>query len=439
MPQAISLISARFSDTEVMLASNKTQWASECLQAISQMEHAEEILTNDCANSDFWPSSDSYMSYYRPYKVTDGTLTINVKGMLIHNFGYQLGDYATGYEYIRQALIRGLGDTEVKRIAMICASGGGHVAGNFDLVDFIYNSRGVKPIEAFVNESAYSACMSIASACDKITMTRTSGVGSIGVVTMHVDYTKYLENSGIKITLLAVGEYKTEGSQYSILTEAAKKRTIDRLTGVYDIFTATVARNLNISEDVVRGTEAQTYSAPEAVELGLAHAISSFNEAITGFASGETVTDEDDSMSDQEKADIAAKEKADAANAARAEGTTQGATAERTRISAIMNCEEAKGRSTLANHLAMNTGTSPEDAKAILGASALEVVATTVVDPKKTVIKKNHFEEAMNNSENPEITASDEDSSGELSTDDQVKTIMGNYTAHSGFKSARKH
>lgn len=435
MPQSISLIGARFSGTEVMLAPDKTQWASECLQAIAVMEHAEEILTNDCANSDFWPESDSYMSYYRPYKVTDGTLMINVKGMLIHNFGYQIGDYATGYEYIRQAFIRGLGDTEVKRIAMVCASGGGHVAGNFDLVDFIFNSRGIKPIEAFVNESAYSACMSLASACDKITMTRTAGVGSIGVVTMHVDYTKYLENQGIKITLIAVGDYKTEGSPYTVLTEAAKKRTIDRLTGVYDIFTSTVARNLNISEDVVRGTEAQTYSAPEAVELGLAHAISSFNESITGYASGETVTDEDDSMSDQEKADQAAREKAEAAQAARAEGTTQGATAERARISAIMNCEEAKGRETLANHLAMNTDDSPEKAKATLAASP---VATAAVPEKKETAKTNHFEEAMGKS-NPEIASVEGQEGAELSTEDNVKSIMGNYASYSGFKSERKH
>lgn len=437
MPNSLSLISAKFSGTEVMLAPDKTQWASECLQAIAVMQHAEEILTNDSANSDFWPSLDSYMSYYRPYKVSDGTLMINVKGMLIHNFGYQLGDYATGYEYIRQAFIRGLSDTEVKRIAVICASGGGHVAGNFDLVDFIYNSRGIKPIEAFVNESAYSACMSIASACDKITMTRTSGVGSIGVVTMHVDYTQYLEKQGIKITLIAVGDYKTEGSPYTELTEAAKKRTIDRLTGVYDIFTSTVARNLNISEDVVRGTEAQTYSAPEAVELGLAHAISSFNEAITGYASGESVTDEDDSMSDQEKADILAKEKADAANAARAEGTAQGATAERTRISAIMKCDEAKDKQAMASHIAYNTAMTLEDAKGMLNAAAVEVVAT--VPAKKETAKVNHFEQAMDKSPNPEIGAEGGQlAEGELSTDDQVKSIMGNYGAISGFQTQRK-
>ncbi len=428
-----SLLAARFSDTHMLIAKSMTQWASDCLKAIAALDKAEELLTEDSANSDFWPASDSYMAYYRPYKVQDGTLMINVKGMLIHNFGYQISDYATGYEYIRQALIRGLSDTEVKRIALICASGGGHVAGNFDLVDFIYASRGTKPIEAFVNESAYSACYSIASACDKITMTRTSGVGSVGVVTMHVDYSKKLENDGIKVTLIAVGDFKTEGNPYEPLGDAAKQRTTDRLTHVYDIFTSTVARNLKISEDIVRGTEALTYSAPEAIELGLAHAVSSFNEAITAFASGETVTNEDDSMSDQE---IAAKKAADQESAARAEGLTQGASAERTRISAILNCDEAKDRSKMANHLAMNTQMSVEDAKAMLAVAASEVVATVVAAPAAPAASTNHFKDAMDKGDNPGISSTEANDEN-LQGGDLVKQILADHSSITGFKSPR--
>ena len=70
------------------------------------------------------------------------------------------------------------------------------VAGNFDLVDRIFAARGVKPIRAYAAESAYSAAYSIASAADDITVSRTGGVGSIGVVTVHADYSQALDAGG---------------------------------------------------------------------------------------------------------------------------------------------------------------------------------------------------------------------------------------------------
>ncbi len=68
---------------------------------------------------------------------------------------------------------------EVKGIAFVIDSPGGHVAGNFDLVDKIFAARDVKPIRAFAAENAYSAAYSIASAAQSITVARTGGVGSI--------------------------------------------------------------------------------------------------------------------------------------------------------------------------------------------------------------------------------------------------------------------
>jgi hypothetical protein len=47
--------------------------------------------------------------------------------------------------------------------------------------------------------------------------------------------------------------------------------------------------------------------------------------------------------------------------------------AERARMSAILGCEEAKGRAKLAQHLASSTDMTLEDAKKTLAASALEV------------------------------------------------------------------
>jgi ClpP class serine protease len=78
---------------------------------------------------------------------------------------------------------------------------GGEVSGCFDLVDAIYAIRGKKPIWGILNEYAYSAGYAIASACDYVTVPRTGGVGSIGVITMHVDMSKAIDSAGLKSPL----------------------------------------------------------------------------------------------------------------------------------------------------------------------------------------------------------------------------------------------
>src|SRR5688500_10303064 len=106
-------------------------------------------------------------------------------GVLLNRFSYQLGHCATGYTYIERAVRRGMEDPEVKGIAFICDSPGGESSGVFELCDKITAYRGTKPMRAFASDRAYSACYMVACSANSITMTRTAGVGSIGVVTMH--------------------------------------------------------------------------------------------------------------------------------------------------------------------------------------------------------------------------------------------------------------
>ena len=76
------------------------------------------------------------------------------------------------------------------------------------------------------------------------------------------------------------------------------------------------------------------------------------------------------------KADAEAKSKAAADEKAKAEASAKNqvdaASAERARIEAIINADEAKGRGKLASHLALKTSMTVDEAKALLAASAQE-------------------------------------------------------------------
>ena len=165
-----NILAARFANTVALVTPEMADWANERLASASAQIHqinAREQASDKAERAemidDYWPSEDHWLSAFRPYKVENGTLMIPVKGMLLHDFGYQLYDWATGYSYILRAFQRGMEDPQVQRIAMVISSGGGEVAGLFDVSDQIYAMRGTKPILSLVNEHAYSAAYALAS------------------------------------------------------------------------------------------------------------------------------------------------------------------------------------------------------------------------------------------------------------------------------------
>lgn len=365
---------------------------------------------------DFWFSDDDWRAIYRPYTVVNGTLIISVKGVLLHDFPYQMFTYATGYKYLAKALERGLADPEVKQIAWVINSPGGHVAGAFQFADVLYAARGQKPMWAICDESAYSAAYLIASAVGPIHVPMTGGVGSIGVICVHFDYSKAIEKEGLKVTFFTFGAHKADGNPYEPLSDDARKRMQARIDELGEIFVATVARNRSLDADAVRDTQALTYSASEAVSIGLADKISNSADAIAALAA-QPSEEEEAEMPNENKAavDMAAVDQARAEGFAagkiegHAEGMKEGATAERTRVSAIVNSEEGQKRPTLALKMATGEKYSALDAdtvKEMLADLPEEKAAVAVDEGTKTkAAAAVDFNAAMDNSNNPDLGA----------------------------------
>ncbi len=315
---------ARFADAPALVAPERRDEFEACLVALSADTQLRTAMAERAAagGDPFWDVAQ----YYRPYVVSNGILTIPVRGVLLNDFPYQYGTWATGYGYIAKAMERGLADSDVKGIALIINSPGGEVAGNFDLVDAIFASRGSKPIRAFAAEAAYSAAYSIASAADSISLPRTGGVGSIGVVTSHLDLSKAYDEIGFKVTFIFAGAHKVDGNAYEPLPAAVKTRIQERIDALYDVFVSTVARNRGLDEQAVRDTEALTFMASEALAKGLADQVGSLDSSLAAFAADVLNPDEgDETMSDTKPAMTVASAKADypdVANALIAEGRT---------------------------------------------------------------------------------------------------------------------
>lgn len=355
---------ARLDGQPILASEGSANQVTSLLNALAAHELAPVVMSTEFASTgDFWTElGEDYTKMLRPYRVANGVLQIPVRGVLLKDFPYQFFGMATGYEYVRAAFDRGIADPDVNGIAFVYDTPGGMVAGNFDLVDHIHANRGAKAIAGFADEHAYSAGYSLISAADpgRIVVARTGGVGSIGVVTAHVDYSEAMAKMGVKVTFIHAGKYKVEGNPYEALSDDAKERIQTRIDGLYSIFVTTVARNRGMDEKAVRATEALTFSAEEAVSNGLADSIGSLDDAIAAFAA--SMSKEDEKMTTK---DTAAVDQA-AIDTARAEGMVAGAAAERARISAIVNSEAGAKRPKAALKMATNEKFSAVDGEAIV-------------------------------------------------------------------------
>ena len=207
-----------------------------------------------------------------PYDVVDGVAIIPIKGVLVHGQSWcWWGE--TSYGDLRALMKLALADAEVSAIVLHVDSPGGEVAGCFDLADDIYEMRGTKPIVAIIDEYCCSAAYALASSADKMVAPRTAVIGSIGVITMHLDVTAALEKAGLKVTTVQFGDQKSDSYPTTVLSDDARKRMQTDIDRLGEMFVALVARNRDIDPDAVRATQAGVFLGAAAVKAGLADAV----------------------------------------------------------------------------------------------------------------------------------------------------------------------
>lgn len=220
--------------------------------------------------------SDQVEAAWTPYQVVQGVAIIPVQGTLVHKLG-TLRPFSgmTGYDGLRANISMAAEDDAVRGIVYDIDSGGGEVSGCFDLVDAMADLRGHKPQWSILSECAYSAAYAIACATDKIIVPRTGGTGSVGVISMHVDFSQALAEEGIEVTLITYGDRKGDGHFSKSLSKTARARLQADVDTMGDLFTDTVARYRGMAVSKVRQTQAATYLGAQGVDIGFADAVMS--------------------------------------------------------------------------------------------------------------------------------------------------------------------
>lgn len=217
----------------------------------------------------------------RPYQLTpEGVAVIPIMGTLVKRGDWMSSASGlTGYNRLQGQIEDAATDPKVKGIILDVDSCGGQVNGLFDLVDLVRAARENKPLWAVADDDCYSAAYAIASAAEKIYLTRTGGVGSVGVLAAHRDETQANAMEGISYTFFRSGQYKYEGNEDEPLSDHAAQTLQQRVDEMGLLLAQTVGKNRGMSAQAVLDMEAALFFGQYGIDAGLADQIGTLEQA----------------------------------------------------------------------------------------------------------------------------------------------------------------
>ena len=217
------------------------------------------------------------------YSIKDGIAVVPVLGPLMTR-----GDWLTSllgandYGTLARSLDGAFTDPSARAVVLEMDSPGGEVGGLFDLVDRIGALREAtaKPLWAVAGEAALSAAYAIASAADRLYVTRTAEIGSIGILAAHVDESGADAMAGRRWTLVHAGDRKTDGNSHVPLSDRALAAIQADVDALHAEFVALVARNRRLTPEAVRATEAAIWRGKAGIAAGFADRLGTLDHAL---------------------------------------------------------------------------------------------------------------------------------------------------------------
>ncbi len=219
--------------------------------------------------------------------VQGGIGVVSVRGPLTNRDSFWNRYFGvTSYADIRRALVAAASRSDIQGILLDIDSGGGAVSGVADTSDLIKAiDKDVKPVWAFADGTMASAAYWIGSSARKVFSSKTSLVGSIGVIVTHMEYSKALKEAGVGVTVMRAGEYKALVNSVEPLSDTAARQMQDQLNAAYGIFIEHVAdaRGTTVNLADQRMGQGREFFGEQAHAAGLVDGISTFDSVLGEF------------------------------------------------------------------------------------------------------------------------------------------------------------
>lgn len=137
-----------------------------------------------------------------------------------------------------------------------------------------------KPVVSVANTAANSAAYYLASQADKMFVTPSGQVGSIGTFIVHTDESKAREQMGVKETVIKAGRFKA--IPLEPLTPESHDHLQNFVNDTNDRFVSAVARGRGVTEEYVRENfgDGGVVTPDQAVQAGMVDGIATFDSVL---------------------------------------------------------------------------------------------------------------------------------------------------------------
>ena len=333
---------------------------------------------------------------------------------------------ATSVEMLGRDLGTALADPQVESILLNVNSPGGEADGVSELAQMIYEAREKKKVWAYVGGWAASGGYWLASAAERVVMHQSGFAGSIGVIATINDDSKRRERDGYqRIEIVSSQSPLKRVDASTDEGHALLKEMVDSMAAHF-IDRVAQYRMTGPAHVIAHYGRGFVIDADRSIKAGMADEIGTYEGTVAklnGESAGSAAKSfaiaaeaihigtievgaeerEGDIMADDKQPDVAAERAA-------------AATAEQSRIRAILECEEATGRDALAKHIAFSTRMEPDEARKMLAAAPKSAPAP-VAEEKKP----DQFAEHMKTLGNPKVGTGTDEPADEVAA--EVKRI----------------
>ncbi|BCA04190.1 S49 family peptidase [Bradyrhizobium diazoefficiens] len=195
--------------------------------------------------------------------------------------------YGSSLSGIAASASRAAADPDVAGIIVDVDSPGGTVSGTAEAAAALAEAAAKKPVVAVVNTLAASAAYWIASQASELVISPSGDVGSIGAMIMHQDISGWLDQVGMKMTIIRSEQspMKNEAHPFAPLSEDARAFLQGRANAAGSDFIKAVASGRRVTQAKVKEEfgQGRVFGAREALARGMADRVATLDQVIGGM------------------------------------------------------------------------------------------------------------------------------------------------------------
>lgn len=214
----------------------------------------------------------------------DGLAVVSISGTLTNRdspWNKYFG--RVSYNEIRSAALEAANHPDTKSILLAVDSPGGAVTGLQETAKLLETiDQKVMPVYTHSGTVMASGGYWLGSVGREVYASELAEVGSIGVITVHQEITKMLEDHGIKSTVIRKGKFKALGGPYEKLSPEARAEIEKDMDFIYEVFTKAVSDHRGIPQQIIKDTaaEGQVFFAEAGKAVGLIDDVSTYDEVV---------------------------------------------------------------------------------------------------------------------------------------------------------------